>query len=434
MLGGMDTRPAGLRSIHAAAQMWLKWEFPTDPARGAVNRAYADLMFAFGSARLGDADAAGEWVRAATEVLEPAAGPHPLLLRAFRYRIDQALAGRPHAGPLPADWWADRAAFLATDQVAVYAIDRMLQRCRTAQADAPPDPYADWLAHANESARLLRSAFTRHHWEVPPSVAEELLGAVEREASEEYQEGVYHSLAESVCRLAPAARPRVLAGVAGCYRRALAAPGRPDKVTDWRMRLVRLAASAIEAARQLPDPDEIDRWLWTAADAVLDGWCRDDPVAAGRLVGNVVRSARRAGATAAVAVLADRLAERFPPDAPPADRGSAALRLAVATAARAVGWPGLTEPTVAAARTVFVPLPRQHRDRPNPQEIAAVAVAAVEAILAAEGAAEVEAVVELLRGLPELPNTFNTAPYFSRLHLDILDALVMSYPGVWYGR
>jgi hypothetical protein len=64
---------------------------------------YIDLMFAFGLARLGEVTAARALLQRASATVEAAGGEtHSILLQAFRYRIDQVLAGRAHAGALPA--------------------------------------------------------------------------------------------------------------------------------------------------------------------------------------------------------------------------------------------------------------------------------------------------------------------------------------------
>src|SRR5205814_1676635 len=64
---------------------------------------YIDLLFAFGFARLGEAGAARALVRQAAAALEASGSEaHTFLSAAFRYRIDQVLAGKPHTGPLPA--------------------------------------------------------------------------------------------------------------------------------------------------------------------------------------------------------------------------------------------------------------------------------------------------------------------------------------------
>jgi hypothetical protein len=87
--------------------------------------AYFDLMFAFGYARLGNESGARELLAGASERLNssvpdrssvieqgkkkwvevvPRNDPaHQLLAKGFTYRIEQALAGMPHQGTLPAD-------------------------------------------------------------------------------------------------------------------------------------------------------------------------------------------------------------------------------------------------------------------------------------------------------------------------------------------
>src|SRR5439155_22753196 len=66
-------------------------------------KAYIDLIFAFGLARLGEHDACNEVLFRATEVLDDEPHPHKFLLEAFSYRINEALQGRPAAGALTLD-------------------------------------------------------------------------------------------------------------------------------------------------------------------------------------------------------------------------------------------------------------------------------------------------------------------------------------------
>jgi hypothetical protein len=64
--------------------------------------AYIGLTFAFGLARLGEGKRSRELEAAAAERLTPTGDPtHLHLLAAFRYRIADAHAGQPNAGPLP---------------------------------------------------------------------------------------------------------------------------------------------------------------------------------------------------------------------------------------------------------------------------------------------------------------------------------------------
>jgi hypothetical protein len=67
----------------------------------ALNKAYADLIFAFGLARAKDADASRKLLRSAGDVLKGGDLAHQCLLRCFTYRVEQVLAGKPPVGALP---------------------------------------------------------------------------------------------------------------------------------------------------------------------------------------------------------------------------------------------------------------------------------------------------------------------------------------------
>jgi hypothetical protein len=97
--------------LHAAARAWVAHHPPTVP--------FADLFFAFALGSLGEAAAARELLDAARRRLDqpvPAnwqenknfesvvgAVAAAFLYRAFAYRVETALAGKPHGGPFPAD-------------------------------------------------------------------------------------------------------------------------------------------------------------------------------------------------------------------------------------------------------------------------------------------------------------------------------------------
>jgi hypothetical protein len=89
-----------LLCLHRLAREWVS--DPRDPEPTVNSLPYVDLTFAFGMARLGETAAARELTQQAVEELAGKKDAvHDLLVTAYRYRIDQALAGKPHAGPLP---------------------------------------------------------------------------------------------------------------------------------------------------------------------------------------------------------------------------------------------------------------------------------------------------------------------------------------------
>jgi hypothetical protein len=118
------------------------------PAEEGVNTeataAYADLTFAFGLARLGETTACQHLLQRARRALAEQAGrhlgeAHDFLMRAYVYRIEQALAGKPHLGPLPADLMR-RLNNLKADQTQGttaprYAADRLREYSRILEPD-----------------------------------------------------------------------------------------------------------------------------------------------------------------------------------------------------------------------------------------------------------------------------------------------------------
>src|SRR5205823_10315767 len=64
------------------------------------NRAYVDLILAWGLARLGERTACQELTTQARSALGAGDAAHEFLAAAYEFRARQALEGQPHAGPL----------------------------------------------------------------------------------------------------------------------------------------------------------------------------------------------------------------------------------------------------------------------------------------------------------------------------------------------
>jgi hypothetical protein len=110
-------------------------------------QAYVDLMFAWGHARLGAKEPAWELVAEAADVLRVSQdAAHEWLLTAFSHRIEAAIAGHAHAGPLPAALTDeltgvdDRRRLVSLK----YVVDRMRQLSRILEPDERVDPYLPW--------------------------------------------------------------------------------------------------------------------------------------------------------------------------------------------------------------------------------------------------------------------------------------------------
>jgi hypothetical protein len=282
-------------------------EFGLD-AEKHFTAAYADLILAYGLARLGEYGSCSELTARAADVLTAPADPvHEFLLAAFRHRIDQAVSGKPGRGPLPpelldrlgalrGDDWAYKAGVLRgrsrilepAGSVDVYRCPAAVHRSGVGELDrallALPD-----LADPDELARQVRHLLSSATRDGPsatlPFVVAHALEAAPRSGDR---------LAAEVLRHAPAAL-----GLAGdrlplqayLLEKAVSAAERLDQPDSMRelvkhaMRLMEgeagpgrvaafegLARQCSRGLRRLGLREELDALLRRTANWVLQGY------------------------------------------------------------------------------------------------------------------------------------------------------------------
>src|SRR5262245_57098068 len=119
-----------LRELHGLA-LGLLGRSPAPPGT-ACTGAYVDLTFAFGFARIGRTAECQELLSHAASDLADRGELHAALLAAYRYRIEQALAGEHVGGGLPVEWMAQiRLIEPSAHEPPLqgrYSIDRLRQR------------------------------------------------------------------------------------------------------------------------------------------------------------------------------------------------------------------------------------------------------------------------------------------------------------------
>lgn len=139
-------------------------------------RSYVDLIFAFGHARLGNADAARLLLEEATAALakasdaENAATVHRLLSSAFRFRIEEAIAGRRHRGSLPKEWHQEfsdlQQSRFSISQVC-YSLDRIREHLHIIEPSEQPDAYREF-SEQSDVTRFARQLRDLSKWHDPP--------------------------------------------------------------------------------------------------------------------------------------------------------------------------------------------------------------------------------------------------------------------------
>ena len=167
--------------FHATVQQWIGESAKQQKIEHLkANKPLVDLLFAFALAKLGESMQAKYLLEAARKEMEvpiPATGGNPqndqaitaavvrnFLFKAFKYRINQALAGKPHTGqmaPEVLDELEEIAKKGGTGPVnnpyklAKYAVDRMRDQSRIMEPQEKPDPYADWTKHGDDLKKQL---------------------------------------------------------------------------------------------------------------------------------------------------------------------------------------------------------------------------------------------------------------------------------------
>jgi hypothetical protein len=153
--------------LHQQVRTWaetsLKSYIVPQTDQGAT-LAYTDLCFAFGLARLGEAGQVPQLIDAARDILqafeptEDRGMAARLLLNVFEYRIREALAGKPHTGPLDPSLIdeLDRLNAEAGGRantppgMADYAVNRLREQSRILEPDERVNPYAQWMRYKDD--------------------------------------------------------------------------------------------------------------------------------------------------------------------------------------------------------------------------------------------------------------------------------------------
>jgi hypothetical protein len=171
--------------LHKGVQTWLNDSAATQKNEHLkANQPLIDLLFSFALAKLGEEANAKKMLEDARKVME---GPIPsggtpaaeqavtaavvknFLFKAFKYRIDQVLAGKPHTGQMAPEV-LDSLEEIAKKggsgpvnnpyKLAKYVVDRMREQSRIMEPQEKPDPYADWTKHGDAMKKELAELHT----------------------------------------------------------------------------------------------------------------------------------------------------------------------------------------------------------------------------------------------------------------------------------
>ncbi len=157
------------QQVRAWAEASLKAPATASQSDQNATVAYIDLFFAFAFAKLDETTPARNLVKSALHTLqgypsnEDRGIAGAFLAKAFKYRIDQALAGKAHVGLLDPALLAEldhihgKAQGQANNPhgLAHYVINRMRQQSRILEPQEKLVPYSDWMKHGDDLKKAL---------------------------------------------------------------------------------------------------------------------------------------------------------------------------------------------------------------------------------------------------------------------------------------
>jgi hypothetical protein len=157
-------RPAGqqfrevrewMKRLSEIARRWIE-DNKDILDRKTPTQSYSDLLFAFGLARLGETQEAKHLLERAGRVLGGDDDVHRFLFQAYSWRIECALDGKPHTGPLPQ---ALMDSLENMEMLSRYVVERLRHNSRVLEPDRQVDPYRHWAGRGNKLERALIELF-----------------------------------------------------------------------------------------------------------------------------------------------------------------------------------------------------------------------------------------------------------------------------------
>ncbi|MBA4063258.1 MAG: hypothetical protein C0501_06015 [Isosphaera sp.] len=435
---------AGFRRLRPVVRDWLARDLAGPP--GEYTRAYADLMFAYAFAHLGAADDARRLTAEAGAALaadDPATrplghGPDPrvvsLVLRhlaeMFRHRIDEALSGRPPRPTLPRDLLPTVPAtgpVNSPESTAKYATDRVRGCSRILEPAGHIDVYSGWTM--NHGGLRGRASHLLHDPDRDDleGVLGELLAAADREPPDQ-RLAFWRDLLPLAALAGEGFRTGLLLRVPDVVADALPKLDPSDRQAEddrYLLPVRELVSCALRQAAAMPAAEFFPP-LTDAALGVISAAASPARFAAD-LGWDCLCWFRRLGAGDEADAFLHRARGYWPAGDPdqPEDVRAAAVHAGLLNVA---GREAEATAQLNAAAAVLVRVRDERRTPWQPRDTVAAATAyARSASTDRTGVDRLAALFPLLR---PVSNTWVTAQYYSRSHLELVDAMLLAFPAV----
>jgi hypothetical protein len=423
------------RTVHRYVEKWHAGEDVK------VNKPYVDLMFAFGLAKLGEVTTARDLMKnAQAKLLEPV-GPkdrpdpaHEFLFKAFYWRIENALQGKPHAGPLPPELMARLETIDAdrNNQASKrYVVDRMRQQSWILEPQEKLDPYAPWKKHGNDLQKTLADLTNVKDG---GQLETEIKKLVKQNPTPADRLLVYSAAVPLAPRIGEAFAVALVQQVPAVLDAAHKATGTPETLAQLRATQTQLLERSLFLAAHYDRTELVQTLFGRFLDFVKARSGTEMYDAINQIARECLRSLRKLGLKNEI--------ERFL--AQMTDLIVQGKSLPALQAAAGPTWPDVlrsllhlaegylffgafqqAKPFLDAARATILENPKAGKDKGvKPPQLATLVQTYVTALGQGPVDEALGRIEELFQRLEKMPNTYTTASHFSRLHLNIVEDVV----------
>ena len=444
-------------ALHQSVRKWIEKSAAAQKNENLKqNLAYVDLLFAFALGKLGEttpAKALLEDARKSMEVAIPTTGDDAIkaavvrnfLFQAFKYRVEQVMAGKPHAGPMSPEVTkaleeiADKGSKGAVNnpyKLAKYVIDRMREQSTIMEPQEKLDPYADWTKHGDALKKELAEL---NGVRDPQKLADRIRrlhreGVTGGKAAKDVQFLVLHEAIPLTPRVGESFAVEMLGHVSGSLT---VGPPAANEPADMQKKQGELLARSLSVAGHFGQGEVVQKLVTQFGDLVHSKPEETRFKLINVVAGQALKSLRKLGLRDEI----DRFLTRLQSEVL---QGASLPNLRKKYAAKPESWGAVLQTllNLAAGWLTFglndhaAPILNEARNEllnPNgmkfqPKDYTELARTYVSALGQGPSETGLPRITELFTDMDvmKITNTWTTAPYYSRLHLNLVEEVIMA--------
>lgn len=440
---------AGLLKLRPVVSDWLALSLNKE--RLDINRAYTDLMLAFALTRLGEfAEAQRLRATAETVLLADreaasltatsqqsferfiAANLHQWGVRMFGRRIEEARQGGPPRPTLPPDCVFHPPGDVGRNAPELrieYTATRLRELSRILEPTGFVDPYASWSkGRPGWVGRLARVQLSSD------CDAGQLLSILAEADRADFADRlfVWRSLMPLAGLASPAHQSDLILRVLDVVSATSAAPrpAQPAEMERGAKQVVEVLALAVNLAASRPDGELFPPLVSAVIGCIREGVGAARLAALPELCWSCLGWFQRLGDREAAAVFLHETAGLWPEGGTAREPNVAAADAVRCGFLRFLGRDAEADTRLDAIANELVSHTHAGSERWDPKERVRVAIAYARGAVPLNERAGLERIAMLLPNLSGISNTWTTAQYFSRLHLELVEAVLLTSPDV----